>query len=199
LRKAAARRLDATLALTPTSSQQVEDLERMTNGTTALPTEESYKVVYTEAMLRRAVRLFVWRRAIRRRGWLWLAAIALLSVGLASGWREALTWVSAVQIAAILLVPVFFLLVWRAHFANTVGKFRAMTSPVANFSFREHDMTMSSELGATTLPWARFIDVWETPEFWMMFLTSSQFITLPVANLPNEALAFLRSRLPRNS
>jgi len=43
----------------------------------------------------------------------------------------------------------------------------------------------------------RFIDVWERPEFSMMFLTRSQFITVPVADLSEEALAFLRSRLPR--
>src|SRR5215813_9964963 len=51
----------------------------------------------------------------------------------------------------------------------------------------------------STLLWVRFIDVLERPEFSMMFLTRSQFITLPVADLSEEALAFLRSRLPRKS
>jgi hypothetical protein len=60
-------------------------------------------------------------------------------------------------------------------------------------------MSASSPLGSVTLPWTRFIDVWETPEFWMMFLTRSQFVTLPVTNLSEEVLAFLRSRLPRKS
>jgi hypothetical protein len=74
-----------------------------------------------------------------------------------------------------------------------------MASPTAEFIFRDQDITMSSELGSTTLPWVRFIDVWETPEFWMMFVAQNQFITLPVANLSEEALSFLRSRLPRKS
>jgi hypothetical protein len=60
-------------------------------------------------------------------------------------------------------------------------------------------MTASSELGSTTLPWERFVEVWETPEFWMMFLTPSQFITLPVKDLPEKALALLRSRLPQEA
>jgi hypothetical protein len=42
------------------------------------PTEATYQVVYTELMPRRAVRLFVWCGAVRRRGWLWLAYIALI-------------------------------------------------------------------------------------------------------------------------
>ena len=41
------------------------------------PTEATYRAVYTEPTLSRAVRLFVWRGVIRWRGWFWLAAIAL--------------------------------------------------------------------------------------------------------------------------
>jgi hypothetical protein len=163
------------------------------------PTEAAYKVVYTETMLRRAVRLFVWRGVMRRRGWLWLAAIILLIFGIASSWSERPSWVLAINIAAMALVPLFFLLVWRAHFANTVGKFRSMASPTAEFIFRDRDMTASSEFGSTTLPWERFVEVWETPEFWMMFLTPSQFITLPVKDLPEKVLALMRSRLSQDA
>ena len=161
--------------------------------------EATYKVVYTEPMLCHAVRLFVWRGAMRRRGWLWLVAVMLTMFGIAGSYSGGPSWVLAIDIAAIALVPLFFLLVWRVHFANTVGKFRSMASPTAEFIFREQDMTVSSELGATTLPWGRIIEVWETPEFWMMFLTPSQFITLPVADLPEQALALVRSRLPREA
>ncbi|HKD29310.1 MAG TPA: YcxB family protein [Xanthobacteraceae bacterium] len=170
---------------------------RMENDKT--PTEATYRVAYTEPMLRRAVWLFVWRGAMRPRGWLWLVAIALIGIGLAGGWSREPSWVLAVYIAAIALAPLYFLLVWRAHFVNTVGLFRSMASPTAEFVFRDQDVSISSELGSTTLPWTRFIDVWERPEFLMMFLTRSQFITLPVADLSEEALAFLRSRLPRKS
>jgi uncharacterized protein (DUF58 family) len=163
------------------------------------PTEATYKVVYTELMVRRAVGLFVWRSAMRRRGWLGLTALALIGISLALGWwNGAPSWVFGVNIAAIAIVPLLFLVLWRAHFVNTVGRFRSMASPSAEVIFRDQDITISSDLGSATLPWTRFIDVWETPEFWMMFLAPNQFITLPVANLSEEALAFLRARLPRN-
>jgi hypothetical protein len=170
-------------------------LAGMTNGTEKTPTGATYQVLYTEPMLRRAVRLFGWRSAIRRRGWLWLAAIAR---SLAAGrWSRELSWVFGVNLAAIVVVPLFFLALWRAHFVKTVGRFRSMVSPFVEVIFRDQDITISSDLGSTTLPWTRFIDVWEMPEFWMMFLAPNQFITLPVANLSKEALAFLRARLPR--
>src|SRR5262245_43784716 len=97
-----------------------------------MPTEAIYRVAYTEPMLRRAVRVFVWRSSgeiLRRRGWLLLVAIALIGMGLARGWRTDPSWVLAAYIAATALVPLVFLLVWRAHFVNTVGKFRSMASP----------------------------------------------------------------------
>jgi hypothetical protein len=163
-------------------------------------TEATYQVAYTEPMLRRAVRLFVWRAAIRRRRWLWLAAIALIGISLAWGWWSGEpSWVFGANLAAIAFVPLFFLLLWRAHFVNTVGRFRSMASPSAEVIFRDQDLTISSELGSSTLPWTPFIDVWETPEFWMLFLAPNQFITLPIANLSEEALAFLRARLPQPS
>jgi len=166
------------------------------------PTEATYRVVFTEPMLRRAVRLFVWRSSgeiLRRRGWLLLVAIAFIGVGLASSWNSGPSWLLAVYMTPIALLPLVFLLVWRAHFVNTVGTFRSMASPTAEFVFRDQDMSISSDLGSGTLPWTRFVDVWETPEFWMMFLTRSQFVTLPVASLSEEARVFLRSRLPRKS
>jgi hypothetical protein len=131
---------------------------------------------------------------MRRWGWLWLAAIALL------WWLGEPSWV----FGAIAFVPLVFLLSWRASLRNTVGRFRSRASPSDEVIFRDQDITISSALGSLTLPWTRFIDVWETPEFWMIFLapptkrhTPNHFILLPIANLPEEALSFLRARLPR--
>jgi len=44
---------------------------------------------------------------------------------------------------------------------------RAQESQSLFRKIRDQDMSISSELGSVTLPWTRFIDVWETPEFWM--------------------------------
>lgn len=106
---------------------------------------------------------------------------------------------SAINIGAILLIPLLFLFVWRSHFLNTVGKFRSMTRLHADFAFRDRDVTMTSELGSMTLPWTCFIDVWETPEFFMLFLERDQFITLPSRDMSEEIRAVLCSLLPHTT
>jgi hypothetical protein len=103
-----------------------------------ISTEATYQFVYTGPMLRRAVRLFVWRAAMRRRGWLWLAAIALLGISLVWGWWSGEpSWMFGANLAAIAFVPLFFLILWRAHFINTVGRFRSMASPSAEVILRD--------------------------------------------------------------
>jgi hypothetical protein len=37
--------------------------------------------------------------------------------------------------------------------------------------------------------------MWETPEFFMLFLERDQFMTLPAATMPEDIRTFLRSRL----
>jgi hypothetical protein len=161
-----------------------------------MPSEYRARLRYSEPMLRKAVRTFVWRASILRRWWQWLIAILLGAYVLGPGWDARFPVLNSVFLAGVLALPLLSLVVWRAHFVNTVGIFRRMNPPEADFTFREQDMTVVSSLGTVTLPWSRFVDVWELPGFWMMFAAANQFVTLPTGQLSEETLHFLRSRLP---
>lgn len=151
---------------------------------------------YTEPMLRRAVRVYVWRRLLRR-GWLWLAAAGLSLASLALGWWTGPSFAVGLASASLVFLAAFVTAVWRAHFANTVGRFRAMDPPTARFTFGTTTMTVASKLGASTLPWSSIVAVWEIEGAWMLFLAPNQFMTLPTAGLSPEVQASLRTRLPR--
>jgi hypothetical protein len=153
------------------------------------------RVIYTEPILRQAVRAFIWRRVIRRRWWLWLGAVTLVIFGLARGWSAEPSLIDGIAVAALISAPLFLIAVWRAHFRNTVGGFRKMTSPEVAITFRDADVTVVSALGTAVLPWSRFVEVWRLPKFWMLFLEPNQFITLPLDTLPPEILNFIRSKL----
>ena len=153
---------------------------------------------YTEPVMRRAVRVFVSRRLLRR-GWLWLAAATLLLTSLFLGWWTGPTFAAGWALASLVFLAAFVTAVWRAHFANTVGRYRAMDPPTARFTFDAAAMTVASNLGESTLPWSSFTAVWETDGAWMLFLAPNQFMTLPTADLCAEAQAFLRTRLPEAS
>ena len=150
---------------------------------------------YTEPVLRRAVRVFVSRRVLRR-GWLWVAA-GLLLTSLVLDWLTGPSFAAGWALASLVFLVALVAAVWRAHYTNTVGRYRAMDPPTARFTFDAAAMTVASSLGESTLPWSSFTAVWDIDGAWMLFLAPNQFMTLPTTDLCAEAQAFLRTRLPQ--
>jgi hypothetical protein len=155
-----------------------------------------YRLDYTEAMVRDAVNTYVRRRLIgeTKASWIIMLFFAILLVSLI--WNGDRSWfVGAVGVAV--LAP--FLLVaigWRAHFINTVGRFRRMQAPVAQVTLHEDRLSLASDLGSGDLTWPSFTEVWERPGYWMVFSGRNQFNIVPIANIPGDELAWLRGKLP---
>lgn len=162
-------------------------------------TEIHVRVRYTEPMLRRAVRTFMWRRIIRRSAWLFEYPLALALLGAAVFFGGYPGFFGGVWICAALVPPMFVAVIWRAHSANTLGRFRATRPPEADFTFRDADVTIRSPVGSAVLPWSAFTEVWELDGFWMVFTARSQFNTWPLEALSAEDRSFVRARLPRSS
>ncbi|QWF16878.1 YcxB family protein [Lysobacter capsici] len=159
--------------------------------------ETRHPVVYTQAMVRDAVRTFVWRRVVVAEKGLWLAASALLAFVVFLLWRGDRSWLVGALSIVVLLPPLLLALVWRVHHRNTVGKFRNMPAPEATFVFAEDALMIESGLGSASIPWSSLVEAWERPGYWMLFTSKAQFLTLPVADLSEDDLARLRQRLEK--
>lgn len=157
--------------------------------------EHHFSVRYTEPIVRDAVRTYIWRRVILGQGWLWsLAALtALLLLWLTESGHS--TWLNVVAGLVVLLPVLIIVFVWRAHHANSVGRFRRMRSPHAIITFSGEGFTASSDLGTATVPWALFTELWEQPRYWMLFTAPNAFVTLPTEDIPGDACEWLRAKL----
>ncbi len=137
----------------------------------------------------------MWRRVLRR-AWLWLLAVSLMLAGSIFSWLTG-SYLLATALGAVLLAAVLVLAtLWRAHFANTIGKYRRMRPPEAHFTFRDDGMDITSSLATATVFWPSFLEVWELPDCWMLFAAPNQFITLPILELPPATLTFIRTHCP---
>ncbi|WP_323013300.1 YcxB family protein [Devosia sp.] len=152
-------------------------------------------MTYTQEIVSGAVKAFVWRRGIADQKGLWAAEIAMLVFLVGLLWSGERGWLVGVVGVVVLLVPCLIGAMWVAHHRNTVGKFRRMSSPRANFVFGEDGFEVVSELGEARLPWSTVTEIWERPGYWMLFTDPNQFMTLPVQTVSEEDRAFLRSRL----
>ena len=147
---------------------------------------------YTEPLLRSAAFAF-WRRTVGTR---FLVALALLACFLAFLlWRGDRSWFVGAYAAFLFLGLTFVLLVYVVHMRNALSKLRRMGAPVAQLSLEEASFTISSGLGSTTLPWSAVSEVWRYPSFWLLLFSKAQFVTIPLASVPEEAQAFLLGRV----
>ncbi|UGX86168.1 YcxB family protein [Phyllobacterium meliloti] len=153
-----------------------------------------FSVRYTESMLKRAVRTFIWRRVFLSQ-WIWWLLLGggwllLLYVT----WTGAPAWPLAAFSGLMICILLFVAVLWQNHFTNTVGKLRRMEKPYGHVVFSDDKFTLSSDLGSSTMPWSAITEIWQRDECWMVFIGQNQFFSLPTENVPAEALKWLLAR-----
>ena len=70
-----------------------------------------------------------------------------------------------------------------------------MQDPVATLQLDDDALTVTSELGSTSLRWSAVSEVWRFPAFWLVLVSKSQFMTLPIASVSPETRTFLVARV----
>lgn len=149
-------------------------------------------LVYNEPMLRKAVLRFWWR-VIGIRFLLVLAALGLLLAFLIiQGDRS---WSVGVLGTMVVMGGAFAAAVYVVHFVNVMGKFRGMGGAPASCVVDASSFIVTSRLGAATLPWSAFEEVWQFEDVWLLMLSKSQFVTLPLDCVPENMRRFMLERI----
>ena len=152
-------------------------------------------VTYTEEMVRDAVRAFVWRRLIINQKRLWVAETAIILLFVWQLVGDGAGWAIGVLGIAALLYPSMIVLAWVAHYRNTAGKLRKMSTRQATFALRDEGFDVASELGSAQIPWSTVTEIWQRPTYWMIFTAINQFMTLPIQAASVDDLDFMKSKV----
>ena len=120
--------------------------------------------------------------------------VAIVSLLLWNLWRGDRSWSTGFFAAATLLVVVLPITVYIVHYRNSLAKFRALKSPVSEFSADDATFTMSSDQGAVTLQWTAIKEIWRYQSFWLLLFSKSQFVTFPLDGVPEDLKAFVLER-----
>src|SRR5262249_2247277 len=136
---------------------------------------------YTERLVEKAVRLF-WLRTVGYGELVAIVAmIALLAWRLIEGDRSWIVGVLSTFLFLSIAIPVA---IYSGHYRNSVGKFKQMKQPVAELVADDDSLTLSSDLGATTVKWAAITEVWQFESLWLLLFSKAQFVTIPLDGLP---------------
>ena len=99
-------------------------------------------------------------------------------------------------LAGILLFSVVIpVAVLVAHYRRSMGRLAAMRPPEAQLVLSQDRFSLESKTIRSSVSWSTITRVLCYPHFWLLLVSRSQFITLPLATVPEAAKAFLLERV----
>jgi hypothetical protein len=150
------------------------------------------KLHYTEPLIRRAVKKF-WFRVT---GWRLFTALflllAFLVYSIVAGDRS---WSVGVTGSVFAMGVIFAVTLYVLHYRTSVGRLRSMHTPEATLEVGDEKFRMTSDVGSAEMKWDSVTAVWRFPEFWLMFFSRAQFVTLSLADLDCEARQVILDRV----
>lgn len=150
---------------------------------------------YTPGLVRQSVWAY-WKRSV---GITWPLVLVLLTAYLIAIVRDGETgWTVGVFGTIVAMGYLFLALVYVTHLRHGMTTLRAMGSPQGTLDIDDEGLTVASEAGRATLPWRSVKDIWRGPGFWLLMLSPSQYVTLPLDDLPEGMRAEILARVQQH-
>lgn len=155
-----------------------------------------FKVKYSEAVARAAVRATMIRSIKRKLDWkrrsLLVFTVAVLIYSFA---KYGFTWIDTAVGSVYLFGIVFLINLYRNAVRQSIARLRKMKSPVGQFNLTADNFTVSTELGSSTLPRSSIESLSEQDGFWLLYTSPTSALTVPLAAIETTALNFLKEQI----
>jgi hypothetical protein len=166
--------------------------DRKQDANTMLPAQRTVTLTYTPSLVRQSVWAF-WKRSV---GITWPLTLVLLTAYVVLLVRGGNTgWLVGVFGTIVALGYIYLAAVYVAHLRHGMATLRAMGSPHGTLEVEDSGITVASGAGQSKLPWSRVQEVWFYPGFWILLFSRTQFMTLPLDNLPEAMQAEILERV----
>ena len=153
---------------------------------------ERIQLTYSKPVVKKAVRAF-WRRQVGVTLPLVTVAMAAYAVYLlVSGDRSWL--VGAVSIV-VLLAVLTTTATYVVNLRRSMTKLQSMGDLNATLTLNDEFLRIESGAGASEMPWNSISRCEMYADFWLVYLDSAVFFTIPTKGLAESELALLKARL----
>ncbi len=140
-------------------------------------------LTYTPALVRQSVWAF-WRRTV---GITLSITQLLLTAYLVVVIREGnMGWLVGVFGTLVALGYAYLVALFVVRWRVGMVSLKAMGSTEATLEFNEEGFSLRSGAGQMGLPWRSVREVWRYPGYWMLLLSPSQYLTLPLDTVPES-------------
>jgi hypothetical protein len=154
----------------------------------------SYEVIlrYDPSLIRHSVVRYWWRIVGIRFVIAIIALAGCLSWLVSQGDRS---WFVGMLATVVVLGLAFMIAIYVVHYRNGMQILRRMGDSHAMLTLTESSFSVNSAAGSSTLPWSAVTDVTTCSGFWLLYVSKSQFATLPLADFGPDARSFFLERV----
>lgn len=100
------------------------------------------------------------------------------------------------MLGSVLILAIgFSIAVYVIHYRASFARFRRLRAAEAVLETGDDHFRIVSDAGATEVPWATVSELWRFRDFWLLFLSPSQFITFPLEDLDKDVQKLILERL----
>lgn len=151
---------------------------------------------YDEKLIRTAVTGFVMQALFRENALRTFVPLALIVLSCAM-----LFFSGEEEISVSLFLALFAILAiivasgWRMHLRMMREKVEVMRGRWPMARLRDDGLVVDGPGHSSLLEWPQIKAIWPIEGAWLLILTTNHFVTLPLANAPQEALDFLRAHV----
>ena len=159
---------------------------------------ERYKfsVTYEPATMRAAVRSYLFRALTVEHTWMSTAAISIvvIVIGFAVFARD-FGFIAGLYGGLLMALLIFIVVIGWMHWRGMSAKLARMKEPRADFVLSDEALEVSTDSASSRFAWERIFQIWKFKQVWLLMLDINQFMTLPLAGVPPEALQFLDQKI----
>ena len=147
---------------------------------------------YSPTLVRRSVFAYL-RRGFGTGTHVALAGLVAAAVFLVV--TEPGSWLAGAVSGAVAVLILLLIGLYLLHYRQGMAKLACMGQPHAVLQLTESELHVSSQGGTFSTPWGTFTDLWQFADFWLIVIGKGQFMTLPLADLTDEAQTFIASHI----
>ncbi|KQO16769.1 YcxB family protein [Acidovorax sp. Leaf78] len=147
---------------------------------------------YTDKLVKNAVAAFWWRTV----GGKFIASLLFLATYFAYALARGMhSWTTAALGVLLILGLALIGALYVVHLRGSLARFRRMRVKQAFLETTPDRLRLSSDMGSSDVDWSAVTEVWRFKDFWLLFFSRAQFVTLPLADLSDEVRHIVLDRV----
>ena len=149
---------------------------------------------FSESLMRRVVRSYWW--GLMPWKMLVVGAVLMLGAAIEITISKKWSWPLGLFLSVPGTVAAMAVAKYVYHMSSVATRFRRLKSlETTTLEIGEERFRLSSTLSSSEFHWSTVTEIWQFRDFWLVFFSRAQFITLPLADLDSEAREMFLSRV----